>query len=60
MGGGLTGPWDTRASLGAYLRRAQQAGIQRTVLLVRAKWGRSEFHNADLMSVSDAPCELTY
>lgn len=32
-GDGLTGPWDTRASLGKYLRRAADAGIHRTVLL---------------------------
>ncbi len=31
-GVGLTGPWDTDAPLGAYLRRAAQAGIGRTVL----------------------------
>jgi hypothetical protein len=31
-GDGLTGPWDTAAPLEAYLRRAAQAGIQRTVL----------------------------
>ena len=31
-GDGLTGPWDTDATLGAYLRRARSAGIQRTVL----------------------------
>jgi uncharacterized protein len=31
-GDGLTGPWDTRAPLEAYLRRAMQAGIDRTVL----------------------------
>lgn len=31
-GDGLTGPWDTAAPLGAYLRRAARAGIQRTVL----------------------------
>lgn len=31
-GDGLTGPWDTDASLGAYLRRADAAGITRTVL----------------------------
>jgi len=31
-GDGLTGPWDTDASLGLYLRRASEAGIQRTVL----------------------------
>ncbi len=32
-GDGLTGPWDTDAPLGAYLRRAREAGIDRTVLL---------------------------
>ena len=31
-GDGLTGPWDTDAPLGAYLRRAAQAGIGRTVV----------------------------
>ncbi len=31
-GDGLTGPWDTAAPLGKYLRRAARAGIQRTVL----------------------------
>jgi predicted TIM-barrel fold metal-dependent hydrolase len=31
-GDGLTGPWDTRAALDKYLRRAAQAGIVRTVL----------------------------
>jgi predicted TIM-barrel fold metal-dependent hydrolase len=31
-GDGLTGPWDTRAPLKDYLRRASEAGIQRTVL----------------------------
>jgi uncharacterized protein len=31
-GDGLTGPWDTRAPLEKYLRRAAQAGIDRTVL----------------------------
>ncbi len=31
-GDGLTGPWDTDASLGAYLQRATAAGIRRTVL----------------------------
>jgi len=33
LGDGLTGPWDTRASLRAYIRRADHAGIRRTVLL---------------------------
>jgi uncharacterized protein len=33
MGDGLTGPWDTRAPLEKYLRRAARAGIYRTVLL---------------------------
>jgi len=32
-GDGLTGPWDTAAPLGQYLRRAAKAGIRRTVLL---------------------------
>ncbi|MBS3955222.1 MAG: amidohydrolase family protein [Methylomicrobium sp.] len=31
-GDGLTGPWDTRAPLQDYLRRASAAGINRTVL----------------------------
>ena len=31
-GDGLTGPWDTAAPLGAYLVRAAQAGIHKTVL----------------------------
>lgn len=31
-GDGLTGPWDTAAPLNAYLRRADAAGIGRTVL----------------------------
>lgn len=31
-GDGLTGPWDTDASLGKYLHRAATAGITRTVL----------------------------
>jgi len=33
MGDGLTGPWDTAAPLGSYLRRARRAGIDRTVLV---------------------------
>lgn len=31
-GDGLTGPWDTVGDLGAYLRRAARAGIDRTVI----------------------------
>ncbi|MEM9762777.1 MAG: amidohydrolase family protein [Pseudomonadota bacterium] len=31
-GDGLTGPWDTRAALGAYMRHARAAGIRRTVI----------------------------
>lgn len=31
-GDGLTGPWDTAAPLALYLRRAENAGIQKTVL----------------------------
>lgn len=32
-GDGLTGPWDTRASLDKYIRWAAEAGIDRTLLL---------------------------
>lgn len=32
QGDGLTGPWDTAAPLGRYLRRAAAAGIERAVL----------------------------
>jgi predicted TIM-barrel fold metal-dependent hydrolase len=32
-GDGFTGPWDTRAPLGKYMRWATEAGIARTVLL---------------------------
>jgi uncharacterized protein len=31
-GDGFTGPWDTRAPLSSYLRRAGEAGIERTVV----------------------------
>ena len=31
-GDGLTGPWDTRAPLGQYMRRAERSGITHTVL----------------------------
>ena len=33
QGDGFTGPWDTDAPLHAYIRRAEKAGIERTVLL---------------------------
>jgi uncharacterized protein len=33
LGDGLTGPWDTRAPLGDYLRRAAAADIGQTILL---------------------------
>lgn len=32
-GDGLTGPWDTKARIGPYLRRARTAGIERTVIV---------------------------
>ncbi|HEX7265661.1 MAG TPA: amidohydrolase, partial [Candidatus Dormibacteraeota bacterium] len=32
-GDGLTGPWDTEAPLSGYLRRADAAGITKTVIL---------------------------
>ncbi len=31
-GDGFTGPWDTSAPLERYLQRAEQAGINKTVL----------------------------
>jgi uncharacterized protein len=33
LGTRLTGPWDTSARLGRYLRRAERAGIERTALI---------------------------
>ena len=33
-GDGLTGPWDTAAPLEQHMRRAAQAGIDRTVIFV--------------------------
>jgi len=38
-GDGLTGPWDTAAPLGRYLQRADQAGIDRTVLIPSSTLG---------------------
>ncbi len=46
-GDGLTGPWDTSASLGRYLRRAAAAGIQRTVLFA-AFHSNYEFANQEV------------
>lgn len=46
-GDGLSGPWDTTAPLGAYLRRARSAGITHSVLFppLTSDYGRA---NADL------------
>lgn len=38
-GDGLTGPADTDAPLGTYLRRARAAGIDRTVIFAAFNWG---------------------
>lgn len=42
-GDGLTGPWDTDAPLEAYLRRAREAGIHRTVIFAafHSDYGRA-------------------
>ncbi len=42
-GDGLTGPWDTDAPLEAYLRRAREAGIDRTVIFAafHSDYGRA-------------------
>ena len=43
-GDGLTGPWDTDAPLGAYIDRADEAGIDRTVLFAAF---HSDYANAN-------------
>ena len=49
-GDGLTGPWDTHASLVHYERRARAAGIDRTVLLAafHSDYGRA---NAEVAAI---------
>ena len=49
-GDGLTGPWDTDASLGAYLRRAEAAGVTHTVLFP-ALSSDYEHANAELAEI---------
>ena len=43
-GDGLTGPWDTRASLRQYIKRAEEAGISRTIIFAAF---HSNFHYAN-------------
>ena len=52
IGDGLTGPWDTRAPLQNYLRRAAAAGIHRTVLF-------SAFHSNYTVANQQVACIVT-
>lgn len=51
-GDGLTGPWDTHAPLGAYLRRARAAGITHSALLPTLS-SDYERANAELAALVD-------
>ncbi|SFU62314.1 amidohydrolase family protein [Pseudoduganella namucuonensis] len=54
-GDGLSGPWDSDAGLGRYLRRAQEAGIARTVLLATFHSDYAEANSAVSRLVSTRP-----
>jgi predicted TIM-barrel fold metal-dependent hydrolase len=59
VGDGLTGPWDTRAPLAAYLRRARQAGVTHTIIFSPLT---SDYRRANRLTarlVSDNPSRLT-
>jgi len=49
-GDGFTGPWDTSAPLGAYLKRAREAGIDRTVVFAP--------FTSDYAAANRATCDL--
>ena len=53
-GDGLTGPWNTDAPLGAYLRRARAAGIGRAVVFpaLHTDYGRANLELARVVSRS--------
>ncbi|NLD68505.1 MAG: amidohydrolase family protein [Limnobacter sp.] len=57
-GDGFTGPWDTDAPLGAYLRRAAAAGIDRTILLPAFSSDYGEANRALARIVARAPHRL--
>jgi predicted TIM-barrel fold metal-dependent hydrolase len=58
-GDGLTGPWDTDASLPKYLRRARQAGITRTVLFPAFHSNYREANRVVARIVASAPDRFT-
>jgi len=54
-GDGLTGPWDTRASLTAYLRRASAAGITHTNLFAAFHTDYAQANHAVARIVASRP-----
>lgn len=58
-GDGLTGPWDTDASLSQYLRRANRAGITQTVLFPAFNSNYHEANRQVARIVSLAPHRFT-
>jgi hypothetical protein len=59
-GDGLTGPWDTDASLGRYARRAAAAGIPRTVLYPAFNSDYAQANRVLARFVSGAPRYLGF
>lgn len=47
----LTAPWNTEARLGAYLRRARAAGIDRTVVMPLAPFGNYSRANREVAAI---------
>jgi len=58
-GDGLTGPWDTDASLSRYIRRAREAGITRTVLFPAFNSNYREANHRVARIVASAPERFT-
>jgi predicted TIM-barrel fold metal-dependent hydrolase len=58
-GDGLTGPWDTDASLPKYIRRAREAGITRTVLFPAFHSNYREANRRVAQIVASAPERFT-
>jgi predicted TIM-barrel fold metal-dependent hydrolase len=48
----LTGPWNTEARLGPYLRRAHSAGIDRSVLVPLAPFGDYQKGNPEVAAIA--------
>ena len=62
IGDGLTGPWNTRAGLGRYLRRARAAGIGRTVVfpVISRDYDRGNRSVADLVAAAHEHGRVLY